>query len=210
MVVVVGSLADVVPSLAETWGCVMRSMIVVRCIVVIAIPVTIVMQSVQHLQLAGREAIGQFGKRTPVIVMTAHGNDGPHQGVTAAGLLRFIDWIETLLRRESYLALLLERPVVHERLLRLLGVARWPARYLIQHPGVIDELTSETLLGGRFDAAAFRQDLCQRLASLQSTGEDNEEELLDLLRRLPEEQIGADRGAEDPPFPLPSTNLPPT
>lgn len=28
-----------------------------------------------------REAIGQFGKRTPVIVMTAHGNDGPHQGV---------------------------------------------------------------------------------------------------------------------------------
>ena len=109
--------------------------------------------------------------------------DGPHQGVTAAGLLRFIDWIETLLRRESYLALLLERPVVHERLLRLLGVARWPARYLMQHPGVIDELTSETLLGGRFDAAAFRQDLCQRLASLQSTGEDNEEELLDLLRR---------------------------
>jgi glutamate-ammonia-ligase adenylyltransferase len=32
---------------------------------------------------------------------------------------------------------------VHERLLRLLGAARWPARYLMQHPGVIDELASD-------------------------------------------------------------------
>jgi glutamate-ammonia-ligase adenylyltransferase len=38
------------------------------------------------------------------------------------------DWIEPLFRRESYLALLQERPAVHERLLRLLGAARWPAR----------------------------------------------------------------------------------
>jgi glutamate-ammonia-ligase adenylyltransferase len=34
-----------------------------------------------------------------------------------------VDWLEPLLRRESYLALLLERPAVHERLLRLLGAA---------------------------------------------------------------------------------------
>ncbi len=54
--------------------------------------------------------------------------------------IRFINWLEPLLRRESYLALLLERPAVHERLLDLLGAAKWPARYLQQHPGVIDEL----------------------------------------------------------------------
>jgi glutamate-ammonia-ligase adenylyltransferase len=47
---------------------------------------------------------------------------------------RFLQWLEPLLRRESYLALLLERPAVHERLLHLLGAARWPARYLQQHP----------------------------------------------------------------------------
>lgn len=28
-----------------------------------------------------RELVNQYGKQTPVIVMTAHGNDGPHQGV---------------------------------------------------------------------------------------------------------------------------------
>ena len=46
-------------------------------------------------------------------------------------VLRWMDWVEPLLRRESYLALLVERVRVHEQLLRLLGAARWPARYLL-------------------------------------------------------------------------------
>jgi glutamate-ammonia-ligase adenylyltransferase len=54
--------------------------------------------------------------------------------VTEEAAVRMVDWIEPLLRRESYLALLVERPGVHERLLRLLGAARWPARYLLRHP----------------------------------------------------------------------------
>ena len=48
--------------------------------------------------------------------------------VTEEAAIRLMDWIESLLRRESYLALLLERPAVHERLLHLLGSAKWPAR----------------------------------------------------------------------------------
>ena len=48
------------------------------------------------------------------------------QVVMTEAATRFIDWVEPLLRRESYLALLVERPEVHNRLLRLLGLARWP------------------------------------------------------------------------------------
>jgi glutamate-ammonia-ligase adenylyltransferase len=103
--------------------------------------------------------------------------------VTEEAALRLIDWIEPLLRRESYLALLMERPAVHERLLRLLGAAKWPARYLMQHPGVIDELASDELMHERFDDAAFTRDLQQRLAALKRTGEDDEETCLNLLRR---------------------------
>ncbi len=103
--------------------------------------------------------------------------------VSEEAAVRIIDWIEPLLRRESYLALLLERPAVHERLLRLLGAAKWPARYLIQHPGVIDELASDAMLHERFDPAVFASDLRQRLASLKRTGEDDEEACLNLLRR---------------------------
>jgi glutamate-ammonia-ligase adenylyltransferase len=103
--------------------------------------------------------------------------------VTEEAAVRLIDWIEPLLRRESYLALLLERPAVHERLLRLLGAAKWPARYLLQHPGVIDELASDQLQHERFDSAAFVSDLQERLAALQRTREDDEESSLNLLRR---------------------------
>ena len=97
--------------------------------------------------------------------------------------VRLADWIEPLLRRESYLALLLERPTVHQRLLRLLGNARWPARYLLLHPGVIDELANDTMLGERFEPAEFEAELEHRRAALATTAEDDDEALLNLLRR---------------------------
>lgn len=103
--------------------------------------------------------------------------------VTETAAIRLVDWIEPLLRREAYLALLQERPAVHERMLRVLGAARWPARYLLRHPGVIDELASVELYATRFDRAAFVADLEQRRWALHKTGEDDDEALLDLLRR---------------------------
>ena len=103
--------------------------------------------------------------------------------VTEEAAVRLADWIEPLLRRESYLAMLLERPNVHERLLRLLGAARWPARYLLLHPGVIDELAGAEMLNERFNATEFEDELDHRRASLTGTGEDDDETLLNLLRR---------------------------
>jgi glutamate-ammonia-ligase adenylyltransferase len=97
--------------------------------------------------------------------------------------LRFVDWVEPLLRRESYLALLVERPAVQARLLRLLGLARWPMRYLMQHPGVIDELADPLLLTARFDREAFIADLLDREQGWARSGEADEEALLDTLRR---------------------------
>ena len=121
------------------------------------------------------------GRLMRLLQRTAHWLNEGRIGDDA--VLRMADWLEPLMRREIYLSLLLERPSVHERLLRLLGAARWPARYLVQHPGVIDELAGGNLFTTRFDAAEFESDLDARLASLQRTGEDDEESLLDLLRR---------------------------
>ena len=102
---------------------------------------------------------------------------------TLAAALSFIDWLEPLLRRESYLALLVERPEVHSRLLRLLGLARWPTRYLMRHPGVIDELADERLLHSRFDAAEYTAELDARHGAWTKSGQADEESLLDTLRR---------------------------
>ncbi|MCY4746186.1 bifunctional [glutamate--ammonia ligase]-adenylyl-L-tyrosine phosphorylase/[glutamate--ammonia-ligase] adenylyltransferase [Pelomonas sp. UHG3] len=97
--------------------------------------------------------------------------------------VRFVDWVEPLLRRESYLALLVERPAVQQRLLHLLGLARWPMRYLMQHPGVIDELADPLLLNARFDRDAFLADLRDREQGWARSGQADEEALLDTLRR---------------------------
>jgi glutamate-ammonia-ligase adenylyltransferase len=108
---------------------------------------------------------------------------------TAAGhctpdaAIRFVDWIEPLLRRESYLALLVERPGVQRRLLRLLGLARWPMRYLMLHPGVIDELADVRLMHEGFDPAALTMQLEDRHEAWHRSGEADEGELLDTLRR---------------------------
>ena len=103
--------------------------------------------------------------------------------VTPTAALRWADWMEPLLRRESYLALMVERPAIQQRLLRLLGAAKWPARYLVRHPDVIDELAGDALLAERFDPATFERDLQARCDALARTGEDDDEALLDLLRR---------------------------
>jgi [glutamine synthetase] adenylyltransferase / [glutamine synthetase]-adenylyl-L-tyrosine phosphorylase len=103
--------------------------------------------------------------------------------VNEASAVRLADWMEPLLRRENYLALLLERPQVHERLMRLLGAARWPARYLQLHPGVIDELAVDTMVHERFAADEFETELEHRRLALRAAGEDDDEALLNLLRR---------------------------
>ncbi|MFO1218405.1 MAG: bifunctional [glutamate--ammonia ligase]-adenylyl-L-tyrosine phosphorylase/[glutamate--ammonia-ligase] adenylyltransferase [Burkholderiaceae bacterium] len=101
---------------------------------------------------------------------------------TEQAALRFIDWLEPLLRRESYVALLAERPEVMQRLLRLLGLARWPMQYLMRHPAVIDELADPRLLHERFDRDAFIRDLEERHDAWERAGQADEESLLDTLR----------------------------
>nr|WP_237288641.1 bifunctional [glutamate--ammonia ligase]-adenylyl-L-tyrosine phosphorylase/[glutamate--ammonia-ligase] adenylyltransferase [Variovorax sp. PAMC 28711] len=129
-----------------------------------------------------RARLRQLVQRTGQWLSEPDGEAAGQIGHHEVAALRWADWIEPLLRRESYLALLVERPAVQERLLRLMGAAKWPARYLVQHPGVIDELASDEMLSGRFDAVDFERELEARHHSLRGTGEADEERLLNLLR----------------------------
>ncbi|MFB0915508.1 MAG: glutamine-synthetase adenylyltransferase, partial [Burkholderiaceae bacterium] len=53
----------------------------------------------------------------------------------------------------------------------------------IKHPGVMDELANPALLNERCDPVQFEAELEARRYALQTTGEDGDEELLNLLRR---------------------------
>jgi glutamate-ammonia-ligase adenylyltransferase len=116
-----------------------------------------------------------------LVMRAAQGVADGNCHLDAAG--RFIDWLEPLMRRESYLALLVERPEVQHRLLRLLGLARWPAQFLMRHPGVIDELADERLLHGRFERDSYIADLEARHSAWGRFNQADEESLLDTLRR---------------------------
>ena len=90
--------------------------------------------------------------------------------------------MEPLLRCESYLGAAGRAPEVHQRLLRLLGLARWPMRYLMRHPGVIDELAGRAPAARRFDAAEFAAEL-RRATRPGSAPARRRGKLLDTLRR---------------------------
>ncbi len=116
----------------------------------------------------------------------AYGKDGQTPEADCLGpdaVLHFIDWLNPLLRRDSYLSLLAERPEVLNRLLRLLGLAKWPMRYLLRHPGVIDELADPRLMEGRFDPIGYQKELNERHSAWSRAGQLDEEALLDTLRR---------------------------
>ena len=129
---------------------------------------------VQNLRDEARLRLGKLVERAAACLAD--------NGCTEAAALRFIDWLEPLLRRDSYIALLVERPEVMRRLLRLLGLARWPMQYLMRHPGVIDELADPRLLHERFDAAEYTRNLDERHLAWRRAGEDHEDALLDTLR----------------------------
>ena len=102
--------------------------------------------------------------------------------VTTVAALRFFDWLDVILRRENYQVMLLERPLIHQRVLRLLEMSRWALLYLKRYPGVIDELTDIKIYQDRFNAELYEQELQQRRAALAENEEEDEETLLDLLR----------------------------
>lgn len=137
-------------------------------------------------QWAGSSRIAEFKEITRanlsyLVLRTAQWlEDGM---ATDVGALRFIDWLDVILRRESYHALLLERPLIHQRVLRLQGMSQWVSQYMKRYPGVIDELANTKVYKGRFDANAYELELQVRRQALQDAREEDEEALLNVLRR---------------------------
>lgn len=77
----------------------------------------------------------------PALVNTAASYENPD-----TTLLRVLDLIEAVSRRESYLALLAEHPQALKRLADLYSASAWVSQYLTRHPILLDELLDARLL----------------------------------------------------------------
>ena len=92
-------------------------------------------QRFKQMPDAGRQRIDQI-----VPPLLAAAAPQPHPEATFE---RLLDLLDSIGRREAYLALLLQYPHIIERTARLAGASPWAAAYLAQHPILLDELIDE-------------------------------------------------------------------
>jgi glutamate-ammonia-ligase adenylyltransferase len=96
-----------------------------------------------------------------------------------ATMERLLNVIESIGRRESYLALLVEYESARSSLARLASVSPWAAEYLAQHPILLDELISPAVAATP-DWAMLKSWLRDNLEQTQ----DNAERQMDILRHF--------------------------
>jgi glutamate-ammonia-ligase adenylyltransferase len=105
-----------------------------------------------------------------------------HPDATLPRVLRFL---ETISRRESYLALLAEHPQTLARLASLHAASAWVADYLNRYPILLDELLDARLLYAPPDFTRLGVQLRAELA--QHAGDAEAE--MDLLRHFQHQQV---------------------
>ncbi|QOT77624.1 bifunctional [glutamate--ammonia ligase]-adenylyl-L-tyrosine phosphorylase/[glutamate--ammonia-ligase] adenylyltransferase [Cupriavidus basilensis] len=94
-------------------------------------------------------------------------------------IARFVDFLDAISRRASYLSLLSEYPQAMARVADTLHASSWAAAYLTRHPQLLDELLDSDALAGAPDWAGFRT----RLAARLDAAEGQIEAQMDILRR---------------------------
>jgi glutamate-ammonia-ligase adenylyltransferase len=100
-----------------------------------------------------------------------------------AALERLLLLTESIGRRESYLALLLEYPQALQSLAKLCGASSWAAQYLAQHPLVLDELLDVRTLYSPPDWPRLQAALSAQLL------EADIEQQMDILRQFHYAQV---------------------
>lgn len=130
--------------------------------------------SSQYRQLTA-DAQQRFDQMIPSLLIAA--SRCKHADVTLA---RLLDFIEAIGRRSSYLAFLHEHPEALGKLASLMSQSSWVARYLQQHPILLDELLNNQLMQIDTDWTQFAQELNRSLDDCQGDVEAQ----MDVLRRF--------------------------
>ena len=100
-------------------------------------------------------------------------------------VIRLIDFIDTIIRRSSYLAFLHEKPEALKRLAHIVGNSSWMASYLSRHPILLDDLLSSQLRIKEFDWQAA----CKQLENNLNACHGDVEAQMDALRHYQHSQV---------------------
>ena len=100
-------------------------------------------------------------------------------------LQRLLNLLQAIVRRSVYLALLIEYPVALEQLVRLCAASPWMSSLVTRYPVLLDELLDARTLNEILD----REQMATELNDLLTGLEDDEERLLDNLRKFKQAQM---------------------
>ena len=131
----------------------------------------------QQLPAENRERLDSLGPRLIEAVATTKKPDLTWR--------RSLDFLETILRRGAYLALLQQYPQMLGKLAGIISSSAWAANYLTQHPILLDEVLDPGLYDIATDTEGFRAGMQQRLADVAG---DTEREM-DVLREAHHAQV---------------------
>ena len=84
---------------------------------------------------------------------------------------RTLDLLLAVASRSSYLALMIERPQVLDRVVDLAAASDWALRYVAKHPLLLDELMDGRTLSSPIDYAHWRHDLTARFVDAGNDAE---------------------------------------
>ena len=96
---------------------------------------------------------------------------------------RIVDLLKTILRRSSYLALLLENPAALTHLVRLAGASPWIISHLTRHPVLLDELLDPRTLYTPPCRSEIARDIKARLASIDPNDLEYQIETLNVFKQ---------------------------
>ncbi len=128
-------------------------------------------------------AMGRAATGRPAGTTTA--GSGQQADPAQATLGRLLDFLEAIARRSAYLSLLTEYPHTLERVIRMMNASDWAAKFLTQHPLLLDELLDDRGAGLAPDWAAISEQLDLQLT--QAAGDT--ERQMDILREVHHAQL---------------------
>nr|WP_315260448.1 bifunctional [glutamate--ammonia ligase]-adenylyl-L-tyrosine phosphorylase/[glutamate--ammonia-ligase] adenylyltransferase [uncultured Duganella sp.] len=137
----------------------------------------------QSLPEASRNRLqGLINTALPLIIQASQESSGGKQMAT---LGRLLDFLEAIARRSAYLSLLTEYPHTLARVIRMVHASGWAAKFLSQHPILLDELLDDRVRTAVFDPAALATDIDQQLGAYPG----DTERQMDVLREIHHAQL---------------------
>ncbi len=127
---------------------------------------------VRALPAASRERFERLVQATLAYAKTTSQPD--------AACKRTLDLLLGVASRSSYLALMIERPQVLDRVIDLAAASDWALRYVTRHPLLLDELMDGRTLGSPIDYPQWRRDLTARFVEAG----DDAERAIDSIRHF--------------------------